>query len=49
MSLLLAVEMVHALHAVDASVAHGLAAANVRAAKLAARLQEHLDAQKQDG
>ena len=44
MGLLLPVESVHALHAVDAAVAHRLAAPDVGAAKLTAGLQKHLDA-----
>ena len=37
---------VHALHAVDALLAHGFAAANVRAAKAGARYKEEFYAQK---
>ena len=43
-----ALEGVHALHAMDATLTHRFAAANMRAAKLAARLQKHLHTQKEN-
>jgi len=43
-----ALEGVHALHAMDATLTHRFAAANMRAAKLAAWLQKHLHTQKEN-
>ena len=40
-------ESVHALNAMDASLTHSLAATNMGASELAARLQKYLDTQKQ--
>ena len=44
MFLLVSVEGIHALHTMDTSVPHRLAAADVGAAELASGLQKHLNA-----